>query len=157
MEDKESLVKHANDRNVWINLRDAFPFPYTHVDADEWLSTATKQNPETQFAIDVAGAAVGGIGIILKGDVYRQSAELGYWLGQKLWGHGIASACVGPFTKWVFENFPLNRISACVFAWNSASARVLEKSGFALEGRLRQSVIKDGRVTDELVYALLKE
>src|SRR2546422_7474425 len=71
MEDKESLVKHANDRNVWINLRDAFPFPYMHLDADQWLSSATNQNPETQFAIDVDGAAVGGIGVILKGDVYR--------------------------------------------------------------------------------------
>lgn len=156
LQDKESLVQHANDREVWINLRDAFPFPYTHLDADQWLGAATKQNPETQFAIQVAGAAIGGIGIILKGDVYRQTAEVGYWIGREFWGRGIATACIRPFTKWVFDNFPLTRLSACVFAWNGASARVLEKSGFTLEGRLRQSVIKAGKVTDELVYGLLK-
>jgi len=39
-----------------------------------------------------------------------------------------------------------------VFGWNPASARVLEKAGYVLEGRLRQAVTKDGQVTDLLVY-----
>jgi [ribosomal protein S5]-alanine N-acetyltransferase len=41
------------------------------------------------------------------------------------------------------------------FAWNTASARVLEKAGYVLEGRLRKSAIKDGIVTDQLQYAFI--
>ena len=33
--------------------------------------------------------------------------------------------------------------------------RVLEKAGYVLEGRLRRSAIKDGRVIDQLQYAFI--
>ena len=51
----------------------------------------------------------------------------------------------------------LHRLEAAVFGWNLASARVLEKAGYSLEGRLRRSVIKDGRIADSLLYARLRE
>ena len=155
--DKASLLQHANNRNVWLNVRDEFPHPYTALDADHWLETATHQNPETQFAIEVAGAAVGGIGVLLKSDVYRHNGEIGYWLGEQFWRRGIATECVRAFSVWVFDHFPIHRLYAGVFAWNHPSCRVLEKAGFTFEGRLRRSVVKAGNVTDELVYALLRE
>jgi ribosomal-protein-alanine N-acetyltransferase len=43
-----------------------------------------------------------------------------------------------------------------VFEWNPASMRVLEKAGFAFEGRMRQAVIKDGRVMDQMIYARVR-
>ena len=46
----------------------------------------------------------------------------------------------------------LTRVFAVPFAWNAASCRVLEKAGYVLEGRLRKSAIKDGRITDQLQY-----
>jgi RimJ/RimL family protein N-acetyltransferase len=49
------------------------------------------------------------------------------------------------------------RLEADVFAWNPASARVLEKAGYQLEGRLRKAVCKDGQVIDRLVYGRLRE
>ncbi|MFL6598262.1 MAG: hypothetical protein DME58_09520 [Verrucomicrobia bacterium] len=55
-----------------------------------------------------------------------------------------------------FDNFPLRRISAEVFATNAASARVLEKAGFIFEGRLKNNVLKDGEVLDSLLYARTK-
>jgi ribosomal-protein-alanine N-acetyltransferase len=45
------------------------------------------------------------------------------------------------------------RLFALPFADNPGSIRVLEKAGYALEGRLRQSAIKDGRVRDQCLYA----
>jgi RimJ/RimL family protein N-acetyltransferase len=42
-----------------------------------------------------------------------------------------------------------------VFAWNPASARVLEKAGFVLEARLRKSATKDGQTIDQLLYAFV--
>ena len=32
-EDEQALVRHANNRNIWIRLADRFPFPYTRKDA----------------------------------------------------------------------------------------------------------------------------
>ena len=52
-----------------------------------------------------------------------------------------------------FDNFPLHRISGEVFANNPASVRVLEKSGFIFEGRLKDNVVKEGQVLDSLLYA----
>ena len=51
----------------------------------------------------------------------------------------------------------LRRIYAVPYAWSTASVRVLEKVGYRLEGRMRQSAIKDGEVTDQFLYAFLRE
>jgi [ribosomal protein S5]-alanine N-acetyltransferase len=152
--DRDSLVQHANDRAVWLNLRDRFPHPYTEADADAWLELARRMEPESNFAIAVTGAAVGGIGIALQDDVSRRSGELGYWLGRAHWGRGIATAAVRATTDWAFETFDLCRIYAGVFEGNPASERVLAKAGYVLEGRLRKSVTKDGKTIDQLLYAI---
>ncbi|HXI93435.1 MAG TPA: GNAT family N-acetyltransferase, partial [Blastocatellia bacterium] len=78
--DEESLVRHANSRVIWRNLRDAFPHPYTLANAQHWIRSANPATPVTNFAIVVDGSAVGGIGLVLKDDVFRRSAEIGYWL-----------------------------------------------------------------------------
>src|SRR5262245_50376424 len=154
--DRDSLVRHANDRAVWINLRDRFPHPYTHADAESWLEFAEALEPETNFAIAVDGESVGGIGIMLQDDVARRSAEIGYWLGSRFWGRGIATAAVQATTEWAFASFDLCRIYAAVFEGNVASERVLAKSGYTIEGRLRKSVTKDGKTFDQFLYAVIR-
>jgi ribosomal-protein-alanine N-acetyltransferase len=155
-DDVPSLVRHANNRNVWRNLRDRFPNPYTLADAQAWVAIAGHRVPETGFVIAVAGEAVGGIGIELQTDIYRRSAEIGYWLGESFWGRGIATEAVRAMSEHAFAEFDLCRLYAKVFEWNPASARVLEKAGYTLEGRLRQSVTKDGQTIDEMLYARLR-
>jgi RimJ/RimL family protein N-acetyltransferase len=100
---------------------------------------------------------LGGIGLDRQGDVYRHSAELGYWLGRQHWGRGVATAAVEAICRYGFETVGLRRIYACVFEPNSASTRVLEKAGFRLEGRHRKAVWKDDELLDELRYGLLPE
>jgi RimJ/RimL family protein N-acetyltransferase len=56
------------------------------------------------------------------------------------------------FVPWAFDRFELERIEAGVFETNPASARVLEKAGFALESRQKRYVIKDGKILDRLLY-----
>ena len=107
----------------------------------------------TNFCIDVGQSAVGGVGIRIGQDVHRHVAELGFWLGQEFWGHGIMTEVVPAFVDYCFENFSLHRIYAEPFANNAASARVLEKAGFILEGRLRKNVLKDGKILDSLLYS----
>ena len=60
---------------------------------------------------------------------------------------------VAVVTDFCFENFPLGRIAAEVFANNPASARVLEKAGFTFEGCLKNDVLKDRKLLDSLLYA----
>ena len=156
-DDAASLAKHANNRRVWLGLRDLFPHPYTIDDANEFLRRATTEQPMTNFCIDVGQSAVGGVGIRIGQDVHRHVAELGFWLGQEFWGHGIMTEVVPAFVDYCFEKFPLHRIYAEPYANNPASARVLEKSGFVLEGRLKNNAFKDGKLLDSLLYAKTRD
>lgn len=155
--DKNALVKYANNINISKNLRDSFPYPYTEIESDMWISSTLNQNPELNFAIANSNELIGGIGLMLQPDVYRFSAEIGYWIAEPFWGKGIASLALVALTKCAFEQFDLNRIFAGVFQGNKASMRVLEKSGFKLEGRLRKSVYKENHFKDQLMYSILKE
>ena len=138
-------------------MRDRFPHPYSLEDGRAFIASARASQPEAFFAVEADGAAVGGIGYTLHDDVERVAAEVGYWLGSAYWGRGIMTAALSAFTDYVFERHrELRRLYALPFAWNPASARVLEKAGYTLEGRMRESVIKDGEVVDQLLYAIVR-
>src|SRR5207245_1449014 len=106
---------------------------YTRADGEAWLALAAQSQPETNFAIEYDGEAVGGIGLRLGQDIERVTAEIGYWLGESVWGRGIATAALVGLTQYAFPTFNLTRVFALPFADNLASRRVLEKAGFALE------------------------
>jgi len=154
--DAAAIVAHANNRKIWLNLRDRFPHPYTRRDARAFLASVVGARPETSFAIEVDGGVVGGIAFRVQTDVERIGAELGYWLGEAYWGRGITTAAVRAVTDLAFGGHDLRRVFALPFAQNAASARVLEKAGFTLEGVLRSSALKDGRVLDQLLYARIR-
>jgi RimJ/RimL family protein N-acetyltransferase len=158
MSDAEPLARQANDRRIWVHLRDAFPYPYALQDAERFLGMAMGMSPQTYFAIEVACAVAGGIGYTLHQDVERVGAELGYWLGVEYWGRGIATAAVSAVTRYAFQSHPdLRRLYAVPFSSNPASARVLSKAGYRLEGTLRQSALKDGKVLDQWMYAVVRD
>ncbi len=153
--DAKSLAVHANNRSVWLNLRDAFPHPYTVRDAREFIAYALSCDPETHFAIVVDEKAVGAIGFKRLDDVERVSVEVGLWLGEAFWGKGIAVDALKAMTRYAFDTYRVTRVFAASFEWNARSQRVLEKAGYAFEGRMRRSAVKDGRVIDQLLYAFL--
>jgi ribosomal-protein-alanine N-acetyltransferase len=153
--DAESLAFHANNRQVWINLRDRFPHPYTLADARDFIQKVRAGTRETNFTIAVEGFAVGGIGFSLREDVERVSAEIGYWLGEAYWGRGITTVALAAVTAHAIQAHDLTRVYALPFEGNAASCRVLEKAGYVCEGRMRRSAIKVGRVVDQLLYAFV--
>jgi len=113
----------------------------------------TAADPRTVFAIASPTEAIGSIGLMLGADVHRFTAELGYWLAEPFWGQGIMTRAVQAMVEFAFAELKLHRVRAEPYAANPASARVLEKAGFLLEGRLRASACKEGRVLDQLLYA----
>ncbi|MFN7929616.1 MAG: GNAT family N-acetyltransferase [Blastocatellia bacterium] len=154
--DAAALVRHANNRDIWRNMRDRFPHPYTATDAENWLQFVAAHPQESHYAIVVADEAVGGIGLIPGQDIDRRSAEIGYWLGEGYWGRGIVTEAVRALTDYAFANTDLCRVWANVFAWNPGSMRVLEKAGFAREGVLRQAATKDGQTIDLVLFARIR-
>ena len=155
--DAEAVARYADNRKIWLNLRDGFPQPYTLQDAHRFIAAALEAKPESRFAISVDGEAVGSIGFLLHSDVERNSAEIGYWLGEPFWGRGIMAEALEAVTRYAVHEHGLTRVFAVPYAWNPASFRVLEKAGYTLEGRMRKSAIKDGQVLDQLLYAFVVE
>ena len=153
--DAEPLARHANDRRIWRNLRDAFPHPYTLEHAHAWIAERSSANPETMFAIEVDGEAAGGVGFMLRTDVERLSAEIGYWVAAPFWNRGIATEVVRAVAAFAIARHGLVRVVALPFEWSVASHRVLEKAGFVLEAKMRRAAIKDGEVIDQRLYALV--
>ena len=151
--DVESIVYYADNRKIWINLRDGFPHPYLYKDGEKFIKMALARKPETFFAIEANGKAVGAIGFTLHTDVERVSAEIGYWLGEEFWGRGITTEVLKAVTQYAIKRHKLTRVYAVPYEWNPASCRVLEKAGYVLEGRMRRSVIKDGKIIDQFLYA----
>jgi ribosomal-protein-alanine N-acetyltransferase len=95
--------------------------------------------------------------LVIQKDIYRLSAEIGYWLGEPYWGKGIALKAVNLITEYGFNELELVRIYSGVFDFNKASHRVMEKAGFKLEAVFERSVIKNGIICDEYRYAKIKE
>ena len=105
---------------------------------------------------DLAAAEelLGGCGF--EGVSYGHCAEIGYWLARPFWGQGIMTEVVRALCGFAFAEWKLVRITAHVFDFNAASARVLEKNGFSLEGLLRKHHRKAGRFLDSRLYALVR-
>lgn len=150
--DLDSLVANASHADVSRGLRDRFPYPYTGDDGRAWLARAVDES-DRAWALEIDGAAVGGVSLHPGKDVHRHSAELGYWLGRRYWGRGIMTAVIGAFAGPAMQAFRLHRLHAAVYANNPASMRVLEKAGFAREGTQKSAVVKRGELLDLVVYA----
>lgn len=155
-DDLKALLKHADNARIAANLRDQFPHPYTRRDGIDFLEYTQMQEPESSFAIEFGGEAVGGVGFLIGRDIARISAEMGYWLSEQYWGRGIATRAVTAMSEWAFDNYKLTRVFAMAFVHNNASVRVLEKSGFERECLLRRSAIKQGVVLDQILFAKIR-
>ena len=151
----DDLQKLADNPSIAQNLRDVFPHPYTIEDAQFFLELVEQHKVGHTFAIYNDETFVGVGSIVPQDDVYRHSAEIGYWLGEPFWNKGYATAAVKLLTQHAFEQLNLVRVYAGVFAGNTASMKALEKAGYRLEAVLRSSVIKSGEILDQHLYVIL--
>ena len=156
-EDAPDIAVAANNPRIAQNLRNSFPYPHRLSDAEWFIEDCLRREGKNQMTrvIVVDGKAAGSIGIFRQGDVYEKSAELGYWLSEDYWRRGIMSQAVRMICREAFAAFDLRRIYAEPFDCNAASKGVLEKAGFTLEGTMRDSIYKDGRVLSSCMYSLL--
>ncbi len=153
-DDVESLSRLGDNPNVARFMTDGFPSPYTPEKARAFITMANSNTPSAILAISLEGQAIGGIGIHPQSDIHRQNAELGYWLGEPFWGRGIMTEAIRQMVAYGFEHWPVNRIFARPYHTNIGSQRALEKAGFILEARLTGTILKNGEILDELIYAI---
>jgi len=156
MSDAADLARSANNINIWRNMRDGFPYPYAESDAVDFISMCEQMRPVTNFAIEVDGKAVGGVGYQPHTDVERFSAETGYWLAEPYWGRGIVAGVMADLIDYVWNHTEIVRLYAGIFAFNAASGRVLEKTGFRRVGVLEKAAFKEGRFVDKVLYEIVK-
>lgn len=155
-EDASALSQLANNKKVWDNMRDILPNPYTIDDAVFFINLTKKENPQMNLAIEYDNAFCGMIGLIPQKDVYRKTAEIGYWLGEPFWNKGIATKAVALITNYGFNELGFIRIHTGVFEYNIRSMKVLEKNGYKKDGVFEKSIIKNGKIWDEHRYSKIK-
>jgi RimJ/RimL family protein N-acetyltransferase len=149
-DDTVSLIKNINNKKIY-RYTTHIPYPYTLKHAKDWLKKCRdKSRPSINFAIDIGGEVIGGIGLSHIEKNYK--AEIGYWLAEQYWNQDIITSAVKLIVRYGFKNLRLKRIYAYVLLPNQASARVLQKSGFKQEGLLRKHFSKDGKIYDVLVF-----
>lgn len=133
------------------------PHPYEDGMAEAWITEiaeAAGKGERVVFAVAIdSGGLIGAAG--LEVEPAHRRAELGYWIGVPYWNRGFATEAARAVTDYGFRDLDLHRIYATVFPKNPASARVLEKIGMALEGRLREHVRKWEVQEDVEYYAVL--
>ena len=151
--DKERLALLANNEKISINLTDGFPHPYTLAHAESFLENFSHQDPVTFFGIEYCGEYVGNISLVPGEDVYRKSAIIGYFIGEPYWNKGIVSTEVMLITNYGFSQLGIVRIHTGIFEYNTASQKVLEKCGFKKDCVFEKSIIKQGKMWDEIRYS----
>ncbi len=133
-DDASSLARHGNNRKIWLNLRDRFPHPYTEENARAYIAMLAANPASMSWAIEVDGEAVGGIAVHPRDDIERIGGEIGYWLGESLWGRGVVTSAIRLVSEHLLGGGTLERLFAIPFVHNTASCRALEKAGYVREG-----------------------
>ena len=155
--DAAALAEILSESDIHRTIAD-LPQPYTEKTALDYITFCINADVNNfwSFAIECDGELAGCISAERGKNVYRQSAEIGYYIAKPLWGRGIATAAVKNITQFIFENTDIIRLYSAVFAENIASIKVLEKCGFNFEGTLKSAAIKCGKICDLKLYAKIK-
>ncbi|MGB0369373.1 MAG: GNAT family N-acetyltransferase [Flavobacteriales bacterium] len=159
--DTHRLAYAIGDEEIAKNTL-TIPHPYRIEDAEWWLTErGIRKNagmPQTNWAIrNSKGEVCGGIAIHHKYGPKSHKDEIGYWLMRPLWGQGLMTKVVSKLSDYCFQELGLIRLEAPIFEHNKGSARVLEKSGYQLEGKFRKAYRKKGVFYNSHFYAKIAE
>ena len=133
-DEAETLSALLGDRAIWDHLPESFPGDVTPALAAELIAIGHADPLQEVMAVERDGVPVGQVRL-LSDRSREEEAELSYWLARRAWGRGWGSAMVAAYVAASFARHPdLTRLTAKVHPANPASARILEKAGFAAVG-----------------------
>ncbi|MDF1601229.1 GNAT family protein [Mesorhizobium sp. YIM 152430] len=162
------------DHEEWARLRqDSRAFlepweprwPADDLDYSAWRQRLRRYNAEAAAGTGHAflifenekGRLVGGISVGNIRHGVAQSAQIGYWMGERYAGRGLMQAAMKLALSHAFDTLKLHRLEAACIPDNARSIRVLENAGFRREGLLRSYLRINGVWRDHLLYALIAE
>ena len=159
--DAEQLHRLVNDWEV-VRMLSRLPFPYPRTLTDEWIaSTAAQREAGSAYHLVITGQEDGNelvIGCIgLRLDLKPKTGNLGYWVGRRYWGHGVASEAGGRVARWALANLPIERIEAHVATDNPASAAVLRRIGLREAGQGEAAFLARGGKHPVVHFAATRE
>ena len=153
--DLTDFVRNLNDRDIYRTTA-RIPYPYRKSDGRKFFRltrrATRKWGHPVHFAIRSESKELIGVFGFDK-LVYDHSAEIGYWLAKSYWNRGVMTGVVGTMCRYAVDAWNLVRIAARVREGNEASARVLAKNQFQLEGLLRKAERKDGQFFDMQTFS----
>jgi 8-oxo-dGTP diphosphatase len=160
-DDAASLHRLINNFDI-AKMLELVRFPYQRELADEWIAASGRELAAgTACQLAITGhehdqeILVGGVGITI--DPPSRTGRLGYWVGQKYWGHGVAREAAARLTSWSFANLEIDRITAGVATDNPASAAVLRHIGFRRIGEGRQNFASRGTDVPVLLFEATRD
>jgi 8-oxo-dGTP diphosphatase len=160
-EDAAEMHRLINDWEVVRGLPKV-PYPYPRTLADEWIaSTEVELAAGRAYHLAVTGREgereilVGAVG--LRRDPAGDAASLGYWVGRRYWGHGVATEAAGRLARWALANLALGRLTASVATDNPASASVLLRIGFRPAGTGWEPFLSRGGEQEVALFAATRE
>jgi len=93
-----------------------------------------------------------GTAMVFNIDKEANKAEIGYVIHRNHWGKGYGSEIVALMTDFAFQSLHLHKLYAYVVDANIGSARILEKNGYELEGRLKDNYFIEDKYYDALFF-----
>ena len=129
-----ALAELLNNQKILDNLRDGIPYPYTQKDAETFIAEMLSADPDKTFsyAVTAGGHLAGSVSIFRCGNIHFRTAEIGYYIGENFWGHGIATHAVKQACGDIFARTDILRIFAEPFSYNA----YLKKQDSSLKGSL---------------------
>ena len=136
--DAADLHRLINNFNV-ARMLELVRFPYHQDMAEKWVAGAIRDLAAgIACHLAITGqegereVLVGAVGVTI--DRATRAGQLGYWVGEKYWGHGVATEAVARLTRWSLANLDIDRLTAAAATDNPASAAVLDRIGFRRTG-----------------------
>lgn len=161
------------DYAAWAELRSAsrdFLMPWEPLWAPDELTRSSFRRRVRHYLRDLredmgyalfifgaeTGTLVGGLTLCNVRRGVTQACTLGYWIGAPFARQGFMTAAVRAAIPFVFDSLELHRLEAACLPTNTASIKLLEKTGFKHEGLARRYLRINGVWQDHLLYALLE-
>lgn len=155
--DIDDITRICQDPEIYEHTL-LIPSPYKRADAENWVNTVEKNRAEGKAGHDFGLHLKSDgrfIGVISLTPVNRHDdTEAGYWLDKEFRNQGYMTESLKTVIAFAFA-MGCHRVTACHFASNPRSGRVMEKAGMKLEGLHRESLKKNGIYYDDVVYGIL--
>lgn len=153
--DLEQLVKLHNDPEV-KTMAAMHQFPVSPELEKQWLENILmdKSNTKAYFGIEVREQGLlAGVCFLQSINWVDRTAWLGISLITEYQGKGFGKRALKLLLDYGFNKLNLYKISLYVLSVNESAIVMYEKSGFELEGTLKQHCNVDGRRCDLLIMS----